>query len=399
MPWTLTPTSSTAKSIGVCTTLESTRSTAGSSSTNSPTHKCDIVRVTSADRVVSETTKELDDENKSNSSRLPKDENCKPERDAEDIFLASDDDFFRIRNSISESVIDDELSTLTTYQLKELTSADSLEVMDDRLALLSKGRLNDLEAVKATLQIHFDDSSSPRASCGNEDDVSSEDKHDDGGDRRTLMGEDRTVKGEGQTAEGEGQTAKGEGQILNSEDQTLRGHGQTLKGENEVLTDHSQTVQDSVQGSSEMFTEEIQGECRTLSEVQGEGQTLSDIQGEVQTLSDVQGEGQTLSDIQGEGQTLSDEGHCEGQTLSKDLCEFECDFSSSESSHKPAGDRNTSVRDQEGTDKTSDINGCVSSTFKTSAFRGHHRHRDLSPDTSSQSSISDDYTMTAEVVS
>ena len=277
--------------------------------------------------------------------------------------------------------------------------------MDDRLALLSKGRLNDLEAVKATLQIHFDDSSSPRMSShGNEDDVSSEDKRD-GGDQRTLMGEDHTVKGEshtigeGQTAEGEGQTAKGEGQVLNSEDQTLRGHGQTLKGENEVLTDHSQTVQDSVQGSSQMFTEEIQGECRTLSEVQGEGQTLSGIQGEVQTLSDVQGEGQTLSDIQGEGQTLSDEGQGEGQTLSKDLCEFECDFSSSESSHKPAGDRNTSVRDQESTDKTSDINGCVSSTFKTSAFRGHHRHRDLSPDTSSQSSISDDYTMTAEVVS
>ncbi|XP_041350815.1 UV radiation resistance-associated protein-like [Gigantopelta aegis] len=395
LPWTLTPTSGTGKSIGTSTAMESTRSTAGSSSTNSPTPKCDITRVPSIDQGISETTGHTYSSTKSDNLQVPN--NGKDHRlqlqDNEDIFLASDDDFFRIRNSISNTGINDELSTLSAYQLKELTSADSLEVLDDRLALLSEGRLNDLEAVKATLQIHFDNngdggsgSSARTSSCSNGDDISSgEDKHHSKNDGETLNGE---VQGEGQTLNGE---VQGEGQTLSGE---IQGEGQTLSGE--------------VHGEGQTLSGEIQGEGQTLSEegqtvsadVQGESHTLSGkVQGEGQTLSaEVQGEGRTLSDeVQGEGRTLSDEVQGEGRTLNQSPSEFECDFPS-ESSLRHTGDQTSCVT--ENVDKASDINGCLTSTtFKTSAFHGHRGRRDLSPDNSSQSSISDDYTLTAEVVS
>ncbi|XP_048246671.1 UV radiation resistance-associated protein-like isoform X2 [Haliotis rufescens] len=176
----LTPTSGTGNSITSSTARDSTRSIAGSSSASSLARKEEVISAQQYDSSNNDTTNTSDLEDKENRDNNDTINNPdledrvnkvrKQEFDETDtLFEANDDDFFKISQSapsggninVNSSVEDFDKAVI------DLQGSDALIDQDDKL--------NDMEALKATLHIHFDNSdstSSPSVSY-DEGDISS----------------------------------------------------------------------------------------------------------------------------------------------------------------------------------------------------------------------------------
>ncbi|XP_067669465.1 UV radiation resistance-associated protein-like [Haliotis asinina] len=162
----LTPTSGTGNSITSSTARDSTRSIAGSSSASSLARKEEVISAPQYDSSNNETTNTSDLEDKEN--KVNKDR--KEEFDETDtLFEANDDDFFKISQSVPAG------GNININSSVEDFGKAVIDLQGNETLIDQDEKLNDMEALKATLHIHFDNSdstSSPSVSY-DEGDISS----------------------------------------------------------------------------------------------------------------------------------------------------------------------------------------------------------------------------------